>query len=88
VFETLQTKAKGFRTLLASGAVALVGFIQLVGVYDITPVLHLFLKNENIVGAVLIGLGIIFAALRMVTNTPAATPTPEAPLKATIDAGT
>lgn len=70
MLDTLRAKAKGFRTMIGAGAVGILGLASLTGNVDLTPVLHLFVSDENQVGLVLCLAAILFGVLRYYTNTP------------------
>jgi hypothetical protein len=68
MWAALKQKVQGFRTLVASGAVAAVGAAQTFGMIDITPLVRVFVKDENQLGAVMVLLGIGFGYLRYLTK--------------------
>lgn len=69
----------GFRTLIVSGAMILVGLADAMGSIDISPLLKVWFKDADVVGVVMVVLGVLFGVLRYLTTTPAGqTTTPDA----------
>lgn len=59
---------KGFRTLISAGAFAVIGLLSVAGSLDLTPVIALFVRDPAMLGAVMVGVGLLFALLRVVSN--------------------
>lgn len=89
---------KGWRTLTAAGAFVVAGLFSVVGSIDLTPVVALIVKDPELIGAAMVGVGILFGFLRYLSSTPIMSPThvdsgagsevDEAPdLKRDVDAG-
>lgn len=53
---------KGYKTLIASGLITVIGFLQQSGVVDIIP--------EHFQGVTIAGIGLVMALLRLYTSTP------------------
>ena len=66
----IRARLVGLRTFVGAGAVALVGIAQLAGSVDITPLVHLFVKDQDQVGLVIVVLAVFFGFLRYITTTP------------------
>lgn len=59
---------QGFRTMLCSIAVALVGIADIAGGIDVSPLIGFFLPNKDAIGVVMVSLGLLFAVLRFFTS--------------------
>ena len=70
MFAKLKAKVKGWRTVIGASAIGLVGAAQLIGTVDISPLLRVFLKDDQIVGAVMVVIALFVGYLRYVTTTP------------------
>lgn len=70
MFDTVRAKLKGFKTLIASQALTTAGVLAALGAYDLTPLVQLFVKNETYLAIAMIGLGLFFGLMRVVSNTP------------------
>jgi len=68
MFAALKEKLKGYRTLIASGAVIAVGAANSIGAIDIAPIVHFFIKDDQSVAVTMIVLGVSFGLLRFVTT--------------------
>lgn len=62
--------AKGWRTLAAAGAFVLTGLFSVVGSIDMTPVVALIVKDPELIGAAMVGVGVLFGFLRYLSTTP------------------
>lgn len=60
---------QGFRTLVCSLLVALVGVADIVGSIDISPLVGAFLPNKDAIGMVMVSLALLFGVLRYLTTT-------------------
>lgn len=61
---------KGWRTLTAAGAFVVAGFFSVAGSIDLTPVVALIVKDPELIGAAMVGVGVLFGLLRYFTTTP------------------
>jgi hypothetical protein len=66
----LKAKLKGWRTTVGATAIGLVGALQLIGTVDISPLLRVFLKDDQIIGAIMVVMAIGGVFMRYVTTTP------------------
>lgn len=64
-FKTFTTR---FRTFISAGAFALVGLVSVAGGIDLTPVVALFVKDPALLGAAMVGVGILFGYLHYLAN--------------------
>lgn len=62
--------AKGWRTISAVLAFIIAGFLGVLGTIDLTPVIALFVKDPELLGAAMVFVGLLFGFLRYVTTTP------------------
>lgn len=89
--------AKGWRTLTACAAFVVTGLLSVAGSIDMTPVVAFIVKDPELVGVAMVGVGVLFGFLRYLSTTPIMSPThaagsgsevDEAPeLKRDVDAG-
>lgn len=61
---------KGWRTLSAVLAFLATGLLSVFGAVDLTPVIALFVQDPALLGAAMVGVGILFGVLRAFTNSP------------------
>jgi hypothetical protein len=69
MFDRLRNKIKGFRTFIGAGAFGVVGGLSLLGQFDLTPVVQLFVKNQSALPLAMLSIAIFFGFLRYVTST-------------------
>ena len=69
MFAALKQKFKGFRTFIGAGALSAIGFLGLVGGFDLTPVVQLFVKNDAALPLAMLGVGIFFGYMRYISDT-------------------
>jgi hypothetical protein len=69
VFERLNRKIKGFRTFIGAGALGLVGMLSILGELDLTPLVKLFVRNDDALPLALLGISIFFGVMRYLTDT-------------------
>lgn len=62
-------KLKGWKTVLAGLAVALLGYAATLNMIDVRAFVELFVSDKKVVGVIMMGLGFLFAALRFFTTT-------------------
>lgn len=61
---------KGWRTLSAVLAFLATGLLSVFGAVDLTPVIAMFVQDPALLGAAMVGVGILFGVLRTITNGP------------------
>lgn len=61
---------KGWRTLTAAGAFVVAGLLSVLGSIDLTPVVALIVKDPALIGAAMVGVGVLFGFLRYLSTTP------------------
>ncbi len=71
MFTRLNHKIKGLRTFLGAGAIGAVGGLALLGQFDLTPLVQLFVHNEDALPLAMLAIGIFFGVLRYYTDTSA-----------------
>jgi FtsH-binding integral membrane protein len=71
MFQRLNQKLKGFRTFIGAGIFGVVGALALLGEYDLTPLVQLFVKNPDSLPLAMLGVAVFFGALRYFTDTDA-----------------
>lgn len=71
MFTRLNQKLKGFRTFIGAGAFGVVGALGIIGEFDLTPVVQLFVHNPASLPLAMLGVGIFFGILRYYTDTDA-----------------
>lgn len=71
MFNRLQNKVKGLRTFIVSGAIGVVGVLSLLGQFDLTPLVQLFVHNDDSLPLVMLLIAITFGTLRYFTDTSA-----------------
>jgi len=76
VFAKLKAKLQGWRTTIGASAIGIIGALQIFGAVDITPLLKLFLHDDQIVGAVMVIMAVVMGYLRYITSTPVGTASP------------
>ena len=69
MFERLNRKIKGFRTFIGAGALGLVGMLSILGELDLTPLVKLFVRNDDALPLALLGISIFFGVMRYLTDT-------------------
>jgi hypothetical protein len=71
MWQKLRGRLKGWRTIVAAILTALIGLADAVGAIDLRPLIRIFVHGDEAqVGAVMTGLAVLFALLRLVTTTP------------------
>jgi hypothetical protein len=70
VFDRAREKIKGVRTFLGAGAFVAVGALGVLGEFDLTPVVQMFVKNPDSLPLAMLGIGVFFGMLRYITTTP------------------
>lgn len=78
MFAALKAKVQGLRTIVVSGVLVAVGAAQTYGAVDITPLVRVFVKDENQLGVVMVVIALVFGYLRWITQTPVGQGTPAA----------
>lgn len=64
-------KVRGLRTYLSAGAIGLVGGLAVLGQFDLTPLVQLFVKDDAALPLAMLFIGIFFGVLRYYTDTSA-----------------
>ncbi len=71
MWQKLRGGFKGWRTIVAAILKGLLGLADVVGALDLRPLVRVFVHGDEAqVGAVMSGLAVLFALLRVVTTTP------------------
>jgi hypothetical protein len=65
----IKTKLKGFRTFIGAGAISLVGALGLLGSFDLTPLVQVFVKSPDALPLAMLGVGIFFGYMRYISDT-------------------
>lgn len=65
----IKQRLKGLRTLLASLVVTLLGLAAFLDPEQVKGILGLFIKDEHQLGSIMVGVGVLFAVLRVITST-------------------
>lgn len=61
---------KGWRTLSAVVMFLATGLLSVFGAVDLSPVVALFVQDPALLGAAMVGVGILFGFLRYLTSSP------------------
>lgn len=61
---------KGWRTLATAGTFVLGGLVAAAGQIDMTPVVAFIVKDPEMIGVAMVGVGLLFGMLRYLTSTP------------------
>lgn len=69
MFDRLNQKLKGFRTFIGAGAFGVAGTLSLMGQFDLTPLVQLFVRNPDSLPLAMLFIAIFFGWLRYITNT-------------------
>jgi hypothetical protein len=69
MFSRFTNKFRGARTFIGAGVFAVVGILSLLGQFDLTPLVQLFVKNPDSLPLVMLLIAIFFGAMRYVTST-------------------
>lgn len=68
MFTRLKQKLAGARTFIGAGALGVVGSLSLLGQFDLTPVVQLFVHNSAALPLAMLGIAIFFGWLRYITS--------------------
>ncbi len=71
MFSRLKQKIKGFRTFAGAGAFGVVGGLALMGQFDLTPLVQMFVHNPDSLPLAMLLIAIFFGFLRYITSTDA-----------------
>ena len=69
MFTRLKNKIKGFRTFAGAGAFGVVGGLAMLGEFDLTPLVQLFVRNPDSLPLAMLLIALFFGFLRYVTST-------------------
>jgi hypothetical protein len=69
VLARIKQKVKGLRTYIGAGAFGVIGGLSLLGQFDLTPVVQLFVHNEAALPLAMLGVAIFFGILRSISDT-------------------
>ena len=71
MWASLKDALKGWRTIIAAAATALLGFADVVGAIDLRPLVQVLVHGDDAqVGAVMTLLAVMFGVLRLITTGP------------------
>lgn len=70
MFARINQKFKGVRTFIGAGAFGVIGIMSMLGDFDLTPLVQLFVRNPDSLPLAMLLICIFFGALRYCTNTP------------------
>ena len=71
MFARFRQKAKGLRTFIGAGALGVVGALGVLGQFDLTPLVQLFVHNDAALPLAMLAIGVTFGVIRYYTDTTA-----------------